>query len=104
VCWHTWPYGFRDFSDVSARFRLNPWPFPRVRFVRLSLLKRDERASDHKVSQPNQRARGDDGRCAGGKNADSIKKEDRVHLGIDEQAAHRASQPLEAEGLSERCD
>ena len=59
--------------------------------MRLSLLKRDERVSDHKVCQPNQRAGGDDGRCTGGKNADSIKKEDRVYLGIEEQAAHRWS-------------
>ena len=52
---------------------------------------RDKRVSYREVCQPNQRAGGDDGRCTGGKNADSIKKEDRVHLGIDEQAAYRWS-------------
>jgi hypothetical protein len=40
------------------------------------------------VCQPNQRAGSDDGRRTGGKNADSIKKEDRLYLGVDEQAAH----------------
>jgi len=43
------------------------------------------------VCQPNQRAGSDEGRRTGGKNADSIKKEDRVYLGIEEQAAHRWS-------------
>ena len=49
---------------------------------------RDKRASYREVCQPNQHAGSDDGRRTGGKNADSIKKEDRLNLGVVEQAAH----------------
>jgi hypothetical protein len=56
--------------------------------VRLSFLRVTERVSYREVCQPNQGTGRDDGRRTGGKNADSIKKEDRLYLGVDEQAAH----------------
>ena len=40
------------------------------------------------MCQPNQRAGSDEGRRTDAKNADSEKKENRLNLGVDEQAAH----------------
>jgi len=45
---------------------------------------RDERVSYREVCQPNQRAGGDDGCRTDGKNTDSVKKNNRLYLGVDE--------------------
>jgi len=52
---------------------------------------RKDRASYREVCQPNQRAGSDEGRRTDGKKADSEKKENRLYLGVDEQAAHPLS-------------
>jgi len=45
---------------------------------------RDERVSDREVCQPNQYAGSDDGCRTDGKNADSIRKKNRLSFGVDE--------------------
>jgi hypothetical protein len=45
---------------------------------------RDEKVSYRQVCQPKQRAGSDDGRRTDGQNADSVKKNNRLYLGVDE--------------------